>query len=191
VLKVISRFKSSRVNKKLRKIKGGISMNIVLRNGETRVPFYRPLTTFDVMEELSREIWDSWRPVDLNDRILPKTDMYEEKGQLVMKTELPGISKEDLEVSLEGNTLMIKGEKKEKNKKGSKKTGTEHYHEQYYHSIALPYPVDQEKVTATYNKGVLELRLPKGEEVKPKKIEIKAQLPKGESKKPELKPEQK
>ena len=108
-----------------------------------------------------------------------------------MKTALPGIDKKDLDISLKGSTLTIKAEKKEKSKKGSEQSDQEKFHEQYFHSITLPYPVDEEKVSAKYNKGVLELRFPKGEEIKTKIIEIKAQLPKGETKKPELKSRQK
>ncbi len=166
-------------------------MNIVLRNGEAWFPYYRPLTALDVWDSLSREIWDSWRPEDLADSLVPPTDMYEEKGELVMKTRLPGMSKNDLDISLESNRLTIKAERKEKAKKGAEHADGEGYHEQYYHSVTLPYPVKEDQVKAKYNKGVLELRLPKGEEVKPRKIEIKTQLPKAETKKLEDKPETK
>ncbi len=91
-------------------------MNIILRNGEALVPFYRPLSTLDVWDNLSREMWDSWSPFTVGDRLLPSTDIYEEKGQLVMKTELPGIDEKDLDISLEGDLLTIKAEKKDETK---------------------------------------------------------------------------
>jgi HSP20 family protein len=165
-------------------------MNIILRNGELYVPFYRSLNTSDLWETLSREIWDSWSPFTPGDRLLPHTDLHEEKGQLVMKTKLPGIEKGDLDISLEGKTLTIKAERKDGPKKNAARHGRERLHGEYSYSITLPYQVKEDQVAAKFDKGVLELRLPRAEEPKARKIEIKAQLPGGESKKPELKPGQ-
>ncbi|NIM46238.1 MAG: Hsp20 family protein, partial [Nitrososphaeria archaeon] len=65
----------------------------------------------DEIEEIAR---DFSRRIGFGDGMLaPQTDVYEEKGELVMKTELPGISEKDLEVTLEGDVLTIKAEKKE------------------------------------------------------------------------------
>ncbi len=166
---------------------------ISTRTGEERalLPFYRPLSLFDVWGSLSREIWDSWRPFNLGDSFVPQTDIYEEKGQLVMKTELPGIGKKDLDIVLEGDRLTIKAEKKEEVKEDSTHHTSERYYGRYFRSVDLPYPVKEGEITATLENGVLELRLPKAEEVKAKKIEIKAQLPHGETAKPERKPRQK
>ncbi len=161
------------------------------RKEKALVPFFRPLTTFDVLDSLAGEIWDSWRPFSWEDRLLPGTDMFEEKGHLVMKTELPGIDKKDLEIILEGDTLTVKAEKKEEGKKGAAHKNGERHYEQYFHTVTLPYPVKEEGVTAKFEKGILEVRLPKGEEIKPRKIEVKAQLPKGETKKTEPKSTQK
>ena len=166
-------------------------MNIILRNGKALVPFYRPLNTFDLWDTLSREMWDSWRPFTFDDRIVPNTLIYEEKGQLIMKTELPGIDKKDLDISLEGDKLTVKAEKKERIKEDSTHHNRGRYYGQYLHSVTLPYPVKEDEVTARFEKGVLELRLPKGDKVEAKKIEIKAQLLKGETKKPEQKLRQK
>ena len=166
-------------------------MNIILRNGEALVPFYRPLSTLDVWDNLSREMWDSWSPFTVDDRLLPSTDIYEEKGQLVMKTELPGIDEKDLDISLEGDLLTIKAEKKDETKEDATHHTRERYYGQYIRSVKLPYPVKEDQIAATFDKGVLELRLPRGEEVQAKKIEIKAQLPEGETKKRERKPKQK
>ena len=71
----------------------------------------------------------------------------------------------------------------------------ERYYGQYFRSVTLPYLVKEDDISATFDytfdNGVLELRLPKAEEVKAKKIEIKAHLPKGEAKKRQRKPRQK
>jgi HSP20 family protein len=122
---------------------------------------------------------------------VPHTDIYEEKDELVMKTELPGIDKKDVDVSLEGDRLTIKAEKKEEVKEDATHHTRERYYGQYYRSVTLPYPVKEGEISATFDKGVLELRLPRAEEVKPKKIEIKGHLPEIETKKRERKPRQK
>jgi HSP20 family protein len=169
-------------------------MNIVLRkNGidEALVPFYRPLSMFDVWEELEKEMWDSWRPFPFDNGPVPHIDMYEEKDQLVMKTELPGIENKDLDVTLEGDKLTIKAERKEEVTEDTKHRTGARYYEEYLSTVTLPYPVKKEQISATLENGTLELRLPKADEVKPKKIEIKAQLPQDESKKQGRKPRQK
>ncbi|MFC1912363.1 Hsp20/alpha crystallin family protein [Chloroflexota bacterium] len=169
-------------------------MNIILHRNNSKqalVPFYRPLSLLDEVDKLSREIWDSWRPFTFEDSLAPHTDMYEEKGQLVIKTELPGIDKKDLDISLEGDKLTIKAEKKEEVKEDTTHHTRERYYGQYFHSVTLPYPVKENKINATFENGVLELRLPKAEEAKAKKIEIKAQLSEGEPKKRGRKPKQK
>ncbi|MFC1938319.1 Hsp20/alpha crystallin family protein [Chloroflexota bacterium] len=166
---------------------------IVRRNGDQRVlvPFYRPWGLVDEMDTLAREMWDSWRPLTLEHSLVPHTDMYEEKDQLVLKTELPDIDKKDLDITLEGDRLTIKAEKKEEVKEGVPHHTRERYYGQYFRIVTLPYPVKENKISATFDKGVLELRLPKAEEVKAKKIKIKAQLPEGETKKIARKPRQK
>jgi HSP20 family protein len=169
-------------------------MAIVLRrNGGERglVPFYHPLGLFREMDEIAREMWDSWRPFNLDQSLVPHTDMCEEEDQLVMKTELPGIEKDDLDITLEGDRLTIKAEKKEEVKEDTTHHTRERYYGQYLRSVILPYPVKEDKITATLDNGVLELRLPKAEEVTAKRIEVKAQLPKPEPKKRLRKPRQK
>ena len=169
-------------------------MNIVLRkNGGKRalVPFYSPRGMLDEMDRFARDMWDAWRPFTMEHGLVPHTDIYEEKDQLVMKTELPVIDKKDLDVTLEGERLTIKAEKKEEVKEDATHHTRERYYGQYYRSVTLPYPVKEGKVSATFDNGVLELRLPKAEEVKAKKIGIKAHLPEGETKKRLRKPRQK
>jgi HSP20 family protein len=151
------------------------------------VPFTHPLTALEVWEALSKELWDTWRPLDFVEGIVPDTDIYEEEGQLVMKTELPGIDKKEVEITLEGDQLTIKAEKKEATKKDTKDHTRERYYGQYIRSVTLPYPVKEDQITATLDNGVLELRLPKGEEVKARKIAVKTQLPEGETRKPAAK----
>ena len=144
----------------------------------------RPLTVLDVWEGLSRNIWDSWRPFSFQDSLVAGPEIFEEKGNLVVKTKLPGVDKQNLDITLEGDTLTIKAEKKEKVVKDTTHEPSGCSYRRYLHSITLPYPVKEDEVIAKFDKGVLEMRLPKGEDVKPKKIEVKKSLPKGHSNKP-------
>ena len=169
-------------------------MNIILRKNDGEralVPFYRPWGLLDKMDILAREMWDAWRPFTLDHSLVPHTDIYEEDSQLIMKTELPGIDKKDLAVSLEGDRLTIKAEKKEEVKEDATHHTRERYHGRYFRSVTLPYPVKEDKISAIFGSGVLELRIPRAEEVKAKKIEIKAQLPESETKKQQRKLRQK
>ena len=169
-------------------------MSIVLwKNGEETdvIPFYRPLGLFNVWDTLAEEIWDTWMPIAFEDNMVPQTDMYEEKGELVMKTELPGIGEKDVDITLEGDILTIKAEKREEVTEDATHHTRERYYGQYFRSVMLPYAVKEDKITATLDNGVLELRLPKAEEVKSKKIELKAQPPKDGTKTPKQKPRQK
>jgi HSP20 family protein len=93
--------------------------------------------------------------------------------------------------TLEGDRLTIKAEKKEEVKEDATHHTRERYYGQYFRSLTLPYPVKEDEISATFEKGVLELRLPKGEEVKPKRIEIKAPTSRAEHPKLEAKAKEK
>ncbi len=158
-------------------------MNITLYRSPFRTftalaPFYRPLSIMDEIEEIAR---DFSRRIGFGDGMLaPQTDVYEEKGELVMKTELPGISEKDLEVTLEGDMLTVKAEKKDEAAEDATHHTRERYHGTYFRSMSLPFHVDGDKVSANFVNGVLELRLPRSKEAQAKKIEVKAQLPQGQ-----------
>ena len=152
-------------------------------------PFYRPMSIMDEIDEIAREFS---RRVGFDDNtLIPHTDMYEEKGELVVKTELPGISEKDLEVTLEDNILAIKAEKRNEATEDATHHTKERYYGKYVRSMSLPTHANGDKVSATFDNGVLELRIPKAEEVKAKRIEVKAQLPQGERKKRQRKPREK
>jgi len=157
-------------------------MDMIVRTGDSvLVPFFfEPIRPFDVLDRLSMETWDSWRPFEFSG-FEPRTDMFEEKGQLVMKTELPGIDKKDVDVTLEGDRLTIRAERKEEVTEDSKHHTRELRYGSYYRTVRLPYPMKEGDISATLEKGVLELRMPIPEEIKPKRIEVKGELPKLEA----------
>ncbi|MFC1866452.1 Hsp20/alpha crystallin family protein [Chloroflexota bacterium] len=157
---------------------------IVRRNGgqEALGPFYRPSSLFEDIDTLTRGLRDSWQPFEVDDKLLPQTDMYEENGSIVLKTELPGVNKEDLDITLEGDRLTIKAEKKEESVEDATHHTRERHYGHYFRSVTLPYPVKEDDISATMENGVLKIELPKAEEVRAKRIEIKAQIPKGKRK---------
>jgi HSP20 family protein len=103
----------------------------------------------------------------------PALDLYESGDNLVAVVELPGMRKEDIDISLHDGTLTISGERKrESNDNGETAQRTERYVGTFRRSITLPTRVDASKVSATYQDGILKVALPKAEEAKPKQIQV-------------------
>jgi HSP20 family protein len=102
----------------------------------------------------------------------PALDLYQSNDNVVAVVELPGMRKEDIEISLHDGTLTISGERKRGSTDADKSERTERYIGTFRRSIALPTRVDANKVSATYRAGILTITLPKAEEVKPKQIQV-------------------
>jgi HSP20 family protein len=102
----------------------------------------------------------------------PALDLYQSNDNVIAVVELPGMRKEDIEISLHDGTLTISGERKHESTNGDKAERTERYVGTFRRSIALPTRVDANKVSATYRDGILTVTLPKAEEVKPKQIQV-------------------
>jgi len=116
-------------------------------------------------EVLAKLLAENYWPVAL--------DVIEEKDQYVLKADLPGIKKEDIKVSLEDNVLTIAAERKSEAEAQDKQIHRiERTFGRYQRSLNLGAKVDAEKIRANYKDGVLELTVPKAEEVKPKSIEV-------------------
>jgi HSP20 family protein len=103
----------------------------------------------------------------------PAIDIYDSKDNLLVKADVPGMKKDEIEVSVHGDTLLIKGEKKqEKEEKGKDFVRMERFYGSFNRAIRLPSSVVADKVQANYKDGTLELTLPKKEEAKPKQLKI-------------------
>jgi HSP20 family protein len=102
----------------------------------------------------------------------PALDLYETGDHFVAVVELPGMRKDDIDISLHDGTLTISGERKRDNNNGETAQRTERYVGTFRRSIALPTRVDANKVSATYQDGILKVTLPKAEEAKPKQIQV-------------------
>ena len=103
----------------------------------------------------------------------PALDVFDDKDNLVVKVELPGLKKEEIELSLHDGVLTISGERKrESEKKEGESFRSERYFGKFQRSVTLPAAVDANKVNAAYKDGVLTVELPKAEEAKPKQIAV-------------------
>ena len=102
----------------------------------------------------------------------PALDLYQNNDNIVAVVELPGMRKEDIEISLQDGTLIISGERKDETSRENGATRTERCTGKFRRSITLPTRVDANKVSATYKDGILTVTLPKAEEAKPKQIQI-------------------
>jgi HSP20 family protein len=102
----------------------------------------------------------------------PALDLYQDTDSVVAVVELPGTRKEDIEISLHDGTLTISGERKRESCNDEKAERTERYIGKFRRSITLPTRVDANKVSATYQDGILTVTLPKAEEAKPKQIPV-------------------
>jgi HSP20 family protein len=102
----------------------------------------------------------------------PALDLYQNNNNVIAVVELPGMRKQDIEISLHDGTLTISGERKRETPNGEKAERTERYIGKFRRSIALPVSVDASKVSARYQDGILTVTLPKAEEAKPKQIPV-------------------
>ena len=142
---------------------------------------WNPFTEVDEMERRMSEIFERpflpsiWRRLPIEQMTwAPAIDVFEKGDKFVVKAEVPGMKEDDIHVSVEGDVLTIKGEKKtELEVKEEDYYRSERSYGSFFRSIALPSTVDASKIEADYDNGVLEVSIPKKPEVKPKKIAIK------------------
>lgn len=103
----------------------------------------------------------------------PVVDVIEDEGQIVVRAELAGMRKEDIDIELTGDTLTIKGKRKfENEEKKDNFVRVERVYGQFQRSFTIGVPVKSDQVKASYKDGVLEIAIPRSEEIKPKKVEV-------------------
>jgi HSP20 family protein len=103
----------------------------------------------------------------------PPVDLYETKDDLVLTIEVPGVREKDVTVSITGDLLSVKGERRfEGEGKDHQFLHVERAYGKFERLVQLPIPVQTDKVKAVYRDGVLEITLPKAEEIKPKEIKV-------------------
>lgn len=110
------------------------------------------------------EAFNSWGPA---------VDLYEDKDNLIVTAELPGMRKEDIDISFHDGSLTIAGERKHEKQYGEgEEQRSERFFGRFQRTVALPKQVDAGAVKASYKDGILKVTLPKAPEAKPKQIEV-------------------
>ncbi len=153
-------------------------MNLIPRKRETNLIPFRSL--FDLQREMnglfddfSLGKWPGREDSLFEGAWIPAMDVHDSKDSIVVRADLPGMKKEDIEVSIQDGALIIRGEKREEAERKEKgAVRTERFYGSFHRSVTLPTAVDDTKVKASYKNGVLELTLPKKEEAKPRQIKI-------------------
>jgi HSP20 family protein len=103
----------------------------------------------------------------------PLVDVVETKENILLKVEVPGVKQEDINISIEDNTLTVKGERKYESQVDEEGYSRfERTYGAFQRSVQLPPTVDADRVKAGYKDGVLEIQLPKREEAKPKTVKV-------------------
>jgi HSP20 family protein len=122
----------------------------------------------------------------------PNVDIFENKDEIVLEAELPGMKREDFELTIENNVLTLRGERRfEKKNEADNYHRVERAYGAFSRSFTLPQAVSSEGATAEYKNGVLRVTLHKREEVKARRIEVKGERAEGSSPKTiEAQPEQ-
>ena len=106
-------------------------------------------------------------------RWIPAVDVVESGDHFVLRADLPGVAEEDVKIELEDSVLTISGERKsERETSGDGFRRVERATGSFRRSLTLPEGVDADAITAGYDRGVLEIRIPKPEQRKPRRIEI-------------------
>jgi HSP20 family protein len=155
------------------------------KQGDGRMQRWDPWKRLEEMRGEMARLWDEPFPFRFFPLRLPETqttahaprmDVYEKNGALMLQAELPGLTKDDVEITFDDGDLVIRGEKKAAEEvKEQDYYRMERTYGSFYRRLALPFEVTPEQITATVKDGVLEVRIPKPAEKKPeaKKITVK------------------
>jgi HSP20 family protein len=135
-----------------------------------------PFREFEqLQEEMGRLMETAWSPMGVTNggMWMPLADIEETEDAWVIEAELPGVDRKDVNVELRDSDLLITGEIKEKERKGilrrrSRRTG------RFEYRVTLPGQTDEEHIEAKLHDGVLTVRVPKTEQARPRRIEVKA-----------------
>jgi HSP20 family protein len=149
-------------------------MNLVRRRNNA----YSAPTEFDrIRDEINRIFDDDWFGTrGIFDRaVAPRMDIEDSDEEVLVTAELPGVNIKDVDVSVSGNVLTVKGEKKDEHEE---RDGAYYHRERwsgsFQRSVTLPDAINPDKVKAEMKDGVLRITFPKRDEVKPKQISVKS-----------------
>jgi HSP20 family protein len=141
-----------------------------------------PMGLLDLDRLFDESFWKPFAPFGLSrmrtaaEEIVPAVDIFESNGDVVLKAELPGINKEDIDITLNDGFITISGEKKKESEiKKKDYYKWESSYGSFCRSFALPAEIQRDKVKSIYKDGILEVRMPKSEAAKSKEVKIPIQ----------------
>jgi len=146
-----------------------------MQDSDNTVPFYSNRYARENGSENGKEYgcdcgcdtFDSWKP---------STDIYNTKDNVVFKVELPGVPKEDVKIEVKESILTISGQRQREKEYGDAKPySLERCNGKFYRAFRLPKEVDASRIDASMKDGILELRVAKPEETKPRQIQVNVQ----------------
>lgn len=146
------------------------------RSSARQMQRWDPFREFEqLQEEMGRLVQSVWSPAGTGDggAWIPFADIEETEDAWIVEAEVPGVDRKDVNVELRDNELFISGDIKERERKGvlrrrARRTGHFEYH------VTLPGESDEEHIEANLHDGVLTVRVPKAEQTRPRRIEVKA-----------------
>lgn len=135
---------------------------------------------FDLQKEINRLFETSFSRLPQRfiseESFAPAIDLYEDENEYVVEAELPGLKQDEIKVSVEDDILTISGEKKrEKEVKKENLYRSERFYGKFERQIVLPQNTEKDNIKASYKNGVLKVVIPKKEEAKPKRVDIKVE----------------
>lgn len=154
-------------------------MNLIRRNLGSDLWDWSPFDQLTTLRNQINRLFESpsglghARASEFFDVWSPSLDVYEDKDNMIVKAELPGLKKEEIDISYQDGALHISGERKqEQEHKDAETYRSERFYGRFHRTVTLPKPIDGSKVGASYKDGVLTVTLPKSEEAKPRQIEV-------------------
>lgn len=146
---------------------------------------WNPLRELESMKREMDKIWDDvfasprrvevpWRrPAERGGVASPAVDIIDKPNEIIVKAEMPGVAKENIDISMQEGTLTLKGEiKEEAEKEGGEYSYSERTYRYYSRAINIPVKIAAEAIKATLKDGILSVHLPKAEDLQPKKIKV-------------------
>lgn len=148
---------------------------LMTRRSSAPSSWAEPRRFLDDMENRLIRLWEDGQDTWFGGGATPLLDISETDTAIEAKLDLPGVESKEIEIQLHGNTVTVSGERKEeKEEKGKTYYRAERSVGSFSRSFSLPCPVEEDAVVAAYNDGVLTITLPKTEEAKTRKIEVKS-----------------
>jgi len=137
-------------------------------------PLDRIFNLREDFDDIVKDFFAGFSNINASRGVYPLLDIKEDKSKYTIDVEIPGIEKKDLKISVKKDNLIIQGEKKEERKKEEESyLRVERSYGNFTRSVKLPTEINQSKITAKYNNGVVKIILPKKEKDKAKEVQVK------------------